>query len=137
LKLKGKQSNLPDCIFDVEDDAIFRVSFTQSSDGLTVFGFFEANSLSNSEEEFLDYCTHYASEKLECSSVEELFVKTGLTGPRLPEAGAEENLSELNDFIVNRYASEECHFFGLQLGLNEMAMNKQINHALNVWRQEI
>ena len=137
LQFKEDVSNLPDCIYDVDDDNIFRISIAKNLSATSNLGFFEAKFSGESEVDFEHCCKHYSKVRLNRNIDKVLMTKVKMNGPRLPKAGAEKNLLQLNKLIEDEFASTDCHFYGPQSGLNALAMNKQINHALSTWRKLI
>jgi len=123
-----------DCIFDTQDDFVFRSSIQHDfSSKDTRILFVEAKSLRQDSEIWLNYCENYVRSKLGFEIVETKLSKVGLLGPRMPKPGAEENMNVIKKCIDDIYTNKNFHIYGWQYGLNSLAMNKQINHALNIW----
>jgi len=137
LELKHNIDLLPDSIFDLDDESIFRVTCSSGSYTGKQYLFFEANSVTKSCSEFVKYCSDYTIKNFGLDVAQSVMCKVDFGGPRFAKAGAEDNLFSLKAFVESNYASQNCHFYGMHNGINAMAMNKQIAHALNTWRTQI
>ena len=95
--------------------------------------FIEACSKAQPEEEFAEYCSSYLKRRFNLAQARVLISRSGVLGPRMPKAGAEANLSNMKSILLDRYSGGRRYFYGFYEGINSMAMNKQVDHAINVW----
>lgn len=136
LRLKSTFSIDFDCVFDTQDKYIFRITAQRDWSTNEIILICEARSMRQSKGIFESYCIKYVKQYLEINAPGVELCKTELSGPRMPKAGAENNLELTKVFIDQRYFSDNIFHYGLQNGVTAMSMNKQISHAINTWGPE-
>jgi hypothetical protein len=121
-----------DCINDVEDSEIYRISFQTLSSG-NRFIFVEGAGTFTEDHSWSRRVQSYLNDHLSLNDVVLEFAKCYINGAKLPMPGAEAELGRIKQSIDQKYLEYDCFTYGLQNGFQALSMNQQICHAINEW----
>lgn len=132
-----KNANLGvDCINDIDDNEIYRISF-QTPSNQNCYIVVEGVGTFPEDDGWLSRSRQYLVNNFQLDDVELKFSKCYFNGPKLPLPGAELTLNLIRSQILGKFKNANFYNYGIQDGFQALSMNRQISHALNNWAKLI
>ena len=122
-----------DCINDIDDKEIYRVTFQTTSSGSRSFIVVEGVGSFPNDNDWASKAKLYLYNNFSLNDLDLEFNRSYLNGVRLPLPGAEEILNSIRKSINMRYKNHNCFNYGIQNGFQALSMNCQVSHAINNW----
>lgn len=126
-------TNDVDCINDIDDKMIYRVSFQSFVNGAVKFVVVEGAAEQGEDLNWQIKAESYLKDELGLRNLTPKFVRSFINGPKLPKCGSEKILNDIKANIDAKYCSGNRFNYGIQNGFQALSMNRQISYAINEW----